>query len=98
MTIPHFLRREKNHVSTPKPRRTKIKWAMPRLANEKRPPKSKTFVGAEQVTVHLHDECKSIGSGQRIVWAKSGRKWTHLCDITGNRGKVLVRDFQGMVR
>jgi hypothetical protein len=67
---------------------------MSKLPFEKRPPRAKTFSGAQRVVVHLQDEATSVGSGRRNVWAKIGRKWVYICDGMGNRGRLTVSDFQ----
>ena len=92
--MPSFLIRSKGEAQ---PRRNhrpgRIKWIMPKLPHSQRPPKSKTFRGAEKVTIHLADECKAIGSGVRVVWAKRGRKWVYLCDAMNNRGRLSLAVF-----
>ena len=95
--IPSFLVRSKDNVTRPRPGRKAIRWVMPKLPHSKRPPKSKTFKGAEKVTIHLADECKTIGSGVRIVWCKVGRTCVYLCDPLGNRGKLRLDTFRGLV-
>ena len=69
-----------------------------KLPFSKKPPASKKFRGAIKTTVHLQDECTSIGCGVRQVWAKVGRTWVHLCDPLGNRGKLRVDGFKRLVR
>jgi len=99
--IPEFLDRSKAGAIN-KPRRmrlaTRTRWVTPKLPFAKNPPKSKIFRGAEKTTIHLQDECKSIGTGVRQVWAKVGRTWVHLCDPSGNRGKLRVAEFKRLVR
>lgn len=93
----------------PKLQREKVKAARRRAAPRfksnippeefsKRPPKSKSWRGAEKVWVHLGDECPRIGSGVRLVWAKRGTVWVRLCDPTGNRGKLRLDAFESAVR
>tara|TARA_R100000234_G_scaffold118131_1_gene97948 strand:- start:48 stop:359 length:312 start_codon:yes stop_codon:yes gene_type:complete len=99
LTIPNFLRREPT-VATNRRRvkRTLPKYVMPKLPNSKKPPKTRTYHGATKVVVHLNDQCHRIGSGHRMVWAKRGHKWVHLCDVMGNRGKMRVADFHRVVK
>ena len=93
--IPEHLRREKGDVVIKRRRPRRARPAVPTTPFEKRPPK--TMKGAEKIFIHLDDHCPRIGSGNRLVWAKPGRKWVHLCDAGGNRGKVSVETFN-MVR
>ena len=97
LTIPNSLRREPT-VATNRRRvkRTPPKYIMPKLPNNNKPPKTKTFTGATKVVVHLWDQCPRIGSGHRMVWAKRGHKWVHLCDVLGNKGKMRVADFNAV--
>ena len=99
LTIPNSLRREPT-VATNRRRvkRTPPKYIMPKLPNNNKPPKTKTFTGATKVVVHLWDQCPRIGSGHRMVWAKRGHKWVHLCDVLGNKGKMRVVDFDKVVK
>ena len=68
-----------------------MKFKMPKLPFEKKPPKN--LKDATFVAVYLQDELPRIGCGYRSIWAKSGRKWTHVCDIMGTRGKLLNTQF-----
>ena len=92
LEIPSFLKREITSGAARRKYKTRTKWQMPKLPFEKRPPK--TFSGAQRVFVHLQNEATSIGSGRRKVWAKTGRKWVYICDGMGNRGRLLLSDFQ----
>ena len=102
LPIPKFLVR--NQVNAVFGKRQKLhmamgpRWVQPKLPFSKKPPASQKFRGAEKTTIHLEDECKSIGSGVRTVWAKVGRTWVHLCDPLGNRGKLRVDVFKRLVR
>ena len=88
LKIPAFLDRQTNGIkpaaikSAGKPRRKKAK-----------PPKAKNWKGAERVNLLLADQCSRIGSGNRYVWAKIGKKWVYLADNYGGRGKLDVRNF-----
>ena len=92
LEIPAFLKRDKEVAPRrggPRQRKTKGKSAHP---FGKRPPKA--LAGATRVWVHLGDECPRIGCGFHRVWAKSGRIWCRLCDATGNRGRLSLRNFE----
>jgi len=97
LPIPSFLVRSKDNVTRPRLGRRSVRWVMPKLPHSKRPPKSKTFKGAEKVTIRLADECTKIGSGERTVWCKVGRTWVHLCDALGNRGKLRLDTFRNLI-
>ena len=58
-----------------------------------KPPKAKKWKDAERVNLILADQCPKIGSGNRYVWAKVGRKWVYLADDSGNRGRLSVKIF-----
>jgi hypothetical protein len=93
--IPEHLRREKDGVVIKRRRQYgRTRLAVPTAPFEKYPPR--TMKGAEKVAIHLNDHCPRIGSGNRLVWAKTGRKWVHLCDAGGNRGKVSVEIFNSV--
>ena len=93
LEIPAFLKRDKApQRSTPRRKRRMPK--MPKLAFDKRPPKTKDFEGATKVSVRLGNQCPRIGSGFRRLWAKRGRKWVHLCDSHGFRGKLSLDEFE----
>lgn len=97
--IPTFLLREAPPTTKPYRRlSTKRRWIMPVLPYAKRPPKSAVFKDATRVGVMLGDECPKIGSGYRRVWAKRGRRWAHLVDASGNRGRLPVEVFDKAVR
>jgi len=99
LTTPNFLRREPTvAVNRRRVKRTSPKYVSPKLPNNNKPPKTKTFIGATKVVVHLWDQCPRIGSGHRMVWAKRGHKWVHLCDVLGNKGKMRVADFDKIVK
>lgn len=98
LEIPSFLKREITSGAARRKYKTRTKWQMPKLPFEKRPPRTKTFSGAQRVFVHLTNEANSIGSGRRKVWAKSGRKWVYLCDNMGNRGRLLLPDFHKVMK
>ncbi len=94
LEIPAFLKRETTTGTARRKYKIRTKWKMSKLPFEKRPPRAKTFSGAQRVVVHLQDEATSVGSGRRNVWAKIGRKWVYICDGMGNRGRLTVSDFQ----
>lgn len=98
LEIPEFLKREPSskRITYRAPRAPKAK--MPKLPFGKRPPRSKNYRGATRVRIGLTFECPSIGSGVRYVWAKRGTKWAYLCDSLGNRGKLLVTDFDRLTK
>ena len=73
-----------------------MKFKMPKLPFEKKPPKN--LKDATFIAVYLKDELPRIGCGHRNIWAKSGRKWTHVCDIMGNRHKLLNAQFNQIKR
>tara|TARA_R100000808_G_C2154027_1_gene164736 strand:- start:5204 stop:5614 length:411 start_codon:yes stop_codon:yes gene_type:complete len=98
LEIPAFLKRTGPAPKVRKQRRTRQRWNMPKLPFATRPPKAKAWKGATRATVILGDECPRIGSGQRHVWAKRGRKWVLLCDSLGNRGKLRIADFDRFLR
>ena len=99
LTIPDFLRRELTVATNcRRVKKTAPKYVSPKLPNNNKPPKTKTFTGATKVVVHLWDQCPRIGSGHRMVWAKRGHKWVHLCDVLGNKGKMRVADFDKVVK
>jgi|TARA_R110000824_G_scaffold38982_9_gene118494 hypothetical protein len=88
LILPPFLNRKTNGiVSAPvlSPKKNKPKIA--------KPPKAKKWRGAERVHLHLADQCHSIGSGHRYVWAKIGTVWVHLADNNGGRGKIDIKTF-----
>lgn len=89
--IPQALDRRGQPVKTQRKYRKKTKLSKSPFS--KQPPKSKRWAGAERVTVHLSNECNKLGCGQRIVWAKAGRKWVLLCDLQGNRGRLALQTF-----
>ena len=98
LDIPAFLDRRGETVKKSAYRTRTQRYKMPPLPCSKRPPKSKKFVGAELVCVHLNNECPTIGSGFREVWAKRGRKWVHIADVNGFRGRLPIKQFEQLVR
>lgn len=98
LDIPAFLDRRGETVKKSAYRERTQRYKMPPLPCSKRPPKSKKFVGAELVCVHLNNECSTIGSGHRHVWAKRGRKWVHIADVNGFRGRLPIKQFEQLVR
>lgn len=91
LEIPAFMDRR----GEPKKRRTgdrkkKVRWK----TQEATPPTSKRWANAQRVTVHLGNHCPRIGCGRRRLWAVVGRKWVHLADDIGRRGKMKKAEFE----
>ena len=89
--IPKTLDRRGQPVK--KRRRLRKKYKILKSPFSKQAPKSKRWAGAERVMIHLSNECNKLGCGQRIVWAKAGRKWVLLCDPQGNRARLTIQTF-----
>tara|TARA_R100001129_G_C5259071_1_gene230561 strand:- start:353 stop:685 length:333 start_codon:yes stop_codon:yes gene_type:complete len=98
LDIPAFMDRRGETVKKSAYRSRKLRYKMPALPFSKRPPKSKKFINAEMVWIHLTNECPNIGSGHRRVWAKRGRKWVHIADVNGYRGRLPLKQFEQLVR
>ena len=94
--IPAHLRREKGDVAIKRREPRRARFSLPAAPFDRRPPKS--MKGATKVAVHLNDDAPRIGSGHRLVWAKPGRKWVHIADADGNRGKLCVDTFRQVIR
>jgi hypothetical protein len=90
LDIPDFLRRER----TGQPVQLLIANTAPRRKRwRKRPihrPEGETWATAELVNVFLLDEAAPIGSGQRLVWVREGRKWCKLCSLDGTKAKISM--------
>lgn len=96
LEIPAFMDRR----GEPKKRRTgdrkqKVRWKMRRWMTK---PTSARWKDATRVTVHLADQCPRLGCGRRDLWAIIGRKWVHLADEAGGRGKMKKAEFERVVR
>lgn len=73
-----------------------MKFKMPKHPFSKKPPKS--MKGATKMTLHLQDEMPRVGCGYRLVWVKVSRKWTYVCDLGGNKTKILTVAFNQLSR
>ena len=98
LDIPAFMDRRGEPTKRSAYKARKLHYKMPPLPYSKHPPKSTRFVGAEMVCVYLTNECPTIGSGHRHVWAKRGRKWVHIADVNGFRGRLPLKQFEQLVR
>ena len=91
LEIPAFMDRR----GEPKKRRTgdrkhKARWKIPPAAK----PTSARWQSATRVTAHLDGQCPRLGCGRRRLWAVVGRKWVHLADDAGARGKMKKSEFE----
>ena len=90
LEIPAFMDRR----GEPKKRRTGERKRKINVRSYSQRPTSKRWAKAQRVTVHLDNHCPKLGCGRRRLWAVVGRKWVHLADDIGGRGKMKKSEFE----
>ena len=96
LAIPAFLKRERSTQPLPL-KLAHIDGRRWRKLQTKRP-EGETWSDAELQEVFLYDDAAPIGSGQRFVWVREGRKWCKLCSLDGTKAKITMAAWGEIAR